>query len=453
MIPLSGFLARLLSTRALFVLSAAGFTLASLACAAADSLEAMILARTVQGFAGGAMIPTVFATAYLIFPRERQATMSLIVGLVATAAPAVGPTLGGWLTTAFSWHWLFLVNLVPGAAVVVGAWTLLDVDRPDRSLLAGFDLPGLLAMATFLGGLQYVLDEGPDRDWLDDGTVRLVATAATAGAAVFVWRVLTHFSPIVDLRCLADRNFALGSLLSFLLGLGLYGSVFLLPLFLGRVRGYSALDIGWVMAVTGCAQLAAAPVASRLAARLDHRVMLTFGMALFAIGAWLNGFLTSQSGFGELALPQAVRGAAMLFCFIRINRLALGTLPPAELKNASGVFNLTRNLGGAVGLALLNTLLHHREALHWSRLADHVDPARPEVEASLDLLADRLEPLLPGVDARLAALDHLGGLVHREALVQAFNDAFLAVALLFAAALCLMPLIRRPAPGVVAGTG
>jgi DHA2 family multidrug resistance protein len=349
MIPLSGFLARLLSTRVLFVLSAAGFTLASAACAAADGLGAMILARTVQGFFGGAMIPTVFATGYLIFPPGRQGTMSVIVGVVATLAPTVGPTLGGWLTTSFSWQWLFLVNIVPGAVVTAGVWSLLDVDRPDRSLLRGFDLAGLVAMAAFLGGLQYVLDEGPDRDWLADGTVRLVALAMLAGAAAFFWRVSTHYNPIVDLRCFRDRNFALGSLFSFVLGVGLYGSVFLLPLFLGRVRHYSALDIGWVMAVTGMAQLAAAPVASRLAERLDHRLMLVVGMALFGLGSWLNGFLTSESGFDELALPQAVRGAAMLFCFIPINRLALGTLPPAELRNASGVFNLTRNLGGAVG--------------------------------------------------------------------------------------------------------
>jgi DHA2 family multidrug resistance protein len=262
MIPLSGFLARLLSTRILFVLSAAGFTAASLACAFVDTLEGMIAARALQGFLGGAMIPTVFSSAYLIFPRDRQTTMSAIIGLVATLAPTLGPTLGGWLTTTFSWQWLFLVNLVPGIAVTIGVLSLLDIDRPDWSLLEGFDWLGLLAMAAFLGSLEFVLDEGPDHDWLTDGTVRAFTLLMLVGATLFFWRVLTHFNPIVDLRCFRNRNFAVGSLFSFVLGMGLYGAVFLLPLFLSRVRHYTALDIGWVMAVTGLAQSPPSPPGS-----------------------------------------------------------------------------------------------------------------------------------------------------------------------------------------------
>ena len=227
----------------------------------------MIAARALQGFLGGAMIPTVFSSAYLIFPRDRQVTMSAIVGLVATLAPTLGPTLGGWLTTTFSWHWLFLVNLVPGIVVTVGVLSFLDIDRPDWSLLEGFDWIGLVAMAAFLGSLEFVLDEGPDQDWLADGTVRALAFVMLAGAALFFWRVLTHYNPIVDLRCFRNRNFAIGSLFSFVLGIGLYGAVFLLPLFLGRVRHYTALDIGYVMAVTGIAQFITAPIAARLSTR------------------------------------------------------------------------------------------------------------------------------------------------------------------------------------------
>jgi MFS transporter, DHA2 family, multidrug resistance protein len=211
------------------------------------------------------------------------------------------------------------------------------------------------------------------------------------------------------------------------------------------VRDFSALDIGYVMAVTGLAQFAMAPVAGRLSTRVDLRWMLALGMALFALGSWLNGFLTHQSGLAELALPQAVRGVALLLCFIPINRLSLGTLPPSELKNASGVFNLTRNLGGAVGLALLSTFLDHREQHHWNRLAADIDPTRPEVGAVLEALAGRFAGLLPG-DPDLAALRQVALLVEREATVLTFNDAFLLVSLLFAAALALTPLIRKPRP-------
>src|SRR4051812_2439904 len=206
----------------------------------------------------------------------------------------------------------------------------------------------------------------------------------------------------------------------------------------------TALDIGWIMAVTGLAQLLAAPVAARLAARIDLRLMLAVGMALFALGVGLNGRLTNQSGFAELALPQAIRGAAMLLCFIPINRLALATLPPNELKNASGVFNLTRNLGGAVGLALLNTFIEHGQQLHWSRLAERIEPGRPEVRATLDTMAARFGDVLRGADPNVAALREVARVVQREALVLTFNDAFLAVSLLLAASLVLMPLVRRP---------
>ena len=404
MIPLSGFLARLLSTRVLFVLSAAGFTLASLACAFVDTLGAMIAARALQGFLGGAMIPTVFSSAYLIFPRDRQVTMSAIIGLVATLAPTLGPTLGGWLTTTFSWHWLFLVNLVPGIFVTVGVLSFLDIDRPDWSLLQGFDWIGLVAMAAFLGSLEFVLDEGPDQDWLADGTVRALAFVMLAGAALFFWRVLTHYNPIVDLRCFRNRNFAIGSLFSFVLGIGLYGAVFLLPLFLGRVRHYTALDIGYVMAVTGMAQLVAAPIASP--PLHPDRPAHHAGDRLRAVRAGLSGstaFSPARAALPSLPCRRRLRGVALLFCFIPINRLSLATLPPHELKNASGVFNLTRNLGGAVGLALLNTLIDRREQLHWNHLAAWIDPTRPEVQATLDTLAARFSALLPG-DADLAAL-------------------------------------------------
>jgi DHA2 family multidrug resistance protein len=448
MIPLSGFLARLLSTRLLFVLSAAGFTLASIACAFVDDLGTMVVARAIQGFVGGAMIPTVFATSYLIFPGHRQATMSVIIGMVATMAPTIGPTLGGWLTTSFSWHWLFLVNIVPGIIVTCGVWALLDIDRPDWSLLEGFDLTGLVAMAAFLGGLQYVLDEGPKSDWLSDETVRFVSLLMLVGACTFFWRVLTHFNPIVDLRCFRNRNFAVGSLLSFILGVGLYGSVFLTPLFLGRVRDFTAFDIGIVMAVTGIAQLACAPIAGRLSTRVDLRTMLIVGIALFALGLWLNTGLTTESGLAELALPQALRGVALLLCFIPINRLSLATMPPAELKNASGVFNLTRNLGGAVGLAVLSTFINSREQLHWNRLGTWIDAGRPVVRATIDTLTARFENVLPG-EARLAALKQIGTMVHQQALVLTFNDAFLILSLTFLSSLLLMPLLRRTQVAVI----
>jgi len=450
MIPFSGYLSRLLSTRILFVVSAVGFTLMSIGCALATSLDAMIAFRVLQGFIGGAMIPTVFATSFIMFPAERRAGVTVLIGLVATMAPTLGPTLGGYLTQTLSWHWMFLANVLPGIAVALAVWSFVDIDRPDWSLLKGFDFPGLLLMALFLGSLEYVFEEGPRNDWLEDEVIATFAVLGVAGGLLFFWRMFTYRQPIVWLKAFHDRNFAIGSLYSFILGIGLYGSVYLLPAFLGRVRGFNSLQIGLLMIVTGAFQFASAPIAGALSKRLDLRVMLALGLSLFGTGVYLQSFETAEWGFWEFALPQAVRGISLMMCFIPINTLALGTLPPSELKNASGLYNLMRNLGGAIGLGALNTVLIDRLALHYQRLAENVTAARPAAQAFLDGLAGRLGDMIP-TDADLAALRKLSDLVAREATVLAFNDALLLMAGVFAFALLLMPLIRKPQAATAAG--
>ncbi|HYH22824.1 MAG TPA: DHA2 family efflux MFS transporter permease subunit [Azospirillum sp.] len=442
MIPLSGMLSRILSTRVLFAVSAAGFTLMSVACAFAGGIESMIVWRALQGFIGGAMIPTVFATSFALFPAEKRAGVSVMIGLVATMAPTLGPTLGGWLTQSLSWHWLFLINVVPGVIVTTLVWSLVDVDRPNRSLLKGFDVAGLLLMALFLGSLEFVVEEGPRNDWFDDEHVAVFAAVAALSGVAFFWRVLTYRNPIVELRAFLDRNFAIGSLYSFIIGIGLYGAVYITPLFLARVRGYNSFQIGTIMFVTGVFQFLSAPIAGALSKKLDLRVMLAMGLVMFGTGIWLNSFLTAESSFWELFVPQAVRGLALMFCFIPVNSIALGTLPPEKLKNASGLYNLMRNLGGAIGLAVINTVLTDRAALHMNRLGDNLNPARPEVQSMIDGLVARFDGLV--ADPQAVAIQRLAGLVQREALVLTFNDCLLVMASVFAAALLAMPLLRRP---------
>jgi len=217
-IPLSGFLSRALGTRILFAASAAGFTAASFMCGTTSSINEMIAWRALQGFIGGGMIPTVFASTYLIFPASRQPIITPLVGLVATLAPTVGPTIGGYITEALSWHWLFFINVLPGVLVTIAVLLLVDFDRPDPKLFRWLDWIGLLAMAGFLGTLEYVLEEGPRYDWLDDPIIALLAVVSGLSAAAFFARVLTARNPIVDLRAFSDRNFALGSLFSFVFG-------------------------------------------------------------------------------------------------------------------------------------------------------------------------------------------------------------------------------------------
>ena len=452
MIPLTGYLARLMSTRVLFTLSAAGFALSSLLCALAVDINTMIVARAVQGFIGGAMIPVTFAASFLMFPREWRNNISVLMGLVATMAPTIGPSLGGWITENSSWHWLFLINLLPGVIVSALVWTCIDIDKPNRALLKGVDILGFVLMALFLGSLEYVMEEGPRWDWLADDSVRTVAVVGGIACIGFFWRMFSYKSPIVDLRAFADRNFALGCLYIFIIGIGLYGSVYIMPLFLANIRGYNALQIGEVMFVTGVFQFLSAPIAGRLAKVLDPRAMLTLGLILFGSGVYLQSQLTADWGFWEFFLPQAVRGLALMFLFMPVNIMALGTLPPDRVQNASGLYNLMRNLGGAIGLAGINTIMQDRLALHWMRLVETLTPGNPQLQAFLSETGNGLS-LQMGEAGDSAAVRLLANLVRQQADVLTFADVLLLMAMVFFAGLLLIPLLRKPRPAPAAGGG
>jgi DHA2 family multidrug resistance protein len=450
MIPLSGFLGRLLSTRVLFTISAAGFTLASALCATATNIEQMIVYRAIQGFIGGGMIPSVFAAAFTIFPPSKRAVVSPMIGLVATLAPTIGPTVGGYISHAFSWHWLFLVNVVPGILVAGAAWSLIDFDKPNRGLMKKFDWWGLIGMAAFLGSLEFVLEEGPNNDWLQDESVFIFAIVMAIGAIVFFWRVLKVEEPIVDLRAFSNVNFAFGSVFSFVMGIGLYGLTYLYPLFLGRIRGYDSMMIGEALFVSGLAMFMMAPVSGILSRKMDLRLMMMIGFLGFAAGTWWMTHLTADWDFYELLIPQVLRGASLMLCMVPINNLALGTLSPDKLKNASGLFNLTRNLGGAVGLAVINTVLTDRNYFHYQRLAEHVSWGDAEAEKQVADMARNFQS--HGIDGTSAAIAKISGMVHQQAWMMSFMDVFYLLTVLFASLAIFAMLMRKP-PAAAGGGG
>jgi len=442
MIPLSGFLGRVLSTRVLFTLSAAGFTAASALAATATNIDQMIVYRAIQGFLGGGMIPSVFAAAFTIFPPSRRAIVSPMIGLVATLAPTIGPTVGGYISHAMSWHWLFLINVIPGILVASAAWSLIDFDKPDLALMKKFDWWGLAGMAAFLGSLEFVLEEGPNNDWLQDHAVFYCTIVMTVGFIVFVYRVFTQEEPIVDLSAFTNVNFAFGSLFSFVLGIGLYGLTYLYPVFLGRIRGYDSLMIGDALFVSGLAMFIMAPISGALSRKVDPRLMLLVGFLGFAAGTWRMTGLTADWDFYELLIPQVLRGASLMLCMVTINNVALGTLHPSRLKNASGLFNLTRNLGGAVGLALINTVLTDRNSFHYARLAEHVQWGSVEAENKLQAMSRNFQSW--GIDGNSAAISKLTGMVHQQAALLSFIDVFYLLTILFASLACLALLMRKP---------
>ncbi|MDP0927017.1 DHA2 family efflux MFS transporter permease subunit [Paracoccus onubensis] len=445
MIPLSGYLSRMLSTRWVFFISSGGFTLMSLMCGLSGSIGEMILWRALQGFIGGAMIPIVFASAFTIFPRSKMHIVTPLIGLVATLAPTIGPTLGGYLTEYLSWHWLFFINVIPGIIVTVAAFLLIDFDEPDLSLFHRFDWWGFLGLALFLGALEYVLEEGSGDDWFADETIVMMTAVTLTGGFLFFWRAFTAKEPIVRLDAFADRNFAMGSLFSFGLGIGLYGLVYIFPVYLSGIREYNALQIGETMMVTGLAMFLTAPVAGRLSQTVDPRLMMGVGFAIFSFSCWMMTRITADWDYWEIFLPQILRGISLMLCMVPVSNIALGMLPPDKVKNASGLFNLTRNLGGAVGLAIINTVLGNREDFHYARIAESVNGSNEAAQQTMVMLGDAYSSLGGGASA--AALSTLTNLARREAMVMSLADIFVVLTLLFTGLALLLLFVQKPAPG------
>jgi len=440
-IPLSGFLSRALGTRLLFAISAAGFTVASFLCGFASTIEEMILWRAIQGFLGAGMIPTVFASAYTVFPRSKFHIVTPVIGLVATLAPTIGPTVGGFITDAMSWHWLFFINIIPGIIITVGVLALVDFDEPHFELLDHFDWWGLIFMAGFLGSLEYVLEEGPQYEWLQDTSVALFASVGAISAIAFFWRVLTARVPIVDLRAFTNRNFAIGCMLQFCIGIGLYGLTYVYPRYLAEVRGYSAMMIGETMFVSGITMFLMAPVVGRMLQRFDPRYIIMFGLVVFALGSYQMTWITRDFDFYELLVPQILRGIGMMCAMVPTNNIALGTLAPDRVKNASGLFNLMRNLGGALGLALINEVLNDRTDLHISRLQERVNWGNATAVETLNSFTQRLQGM---GDAALMAMKQLSQIVHRQAVVMGYGDAFFMLTLFYVGLSLLVLLLNKP---------
>jgi MFS transporter, DHA2 family, multidrug resistance protein len=443
-IPLSAWLSRVMSTRWLITASAAGFTLASVLCSIAWDMRSMIVFRALQGFFGGAMIPTAFTAAVILFQGKRKAVAASFVSAVAGLAPTLGPVVGGWLTDGWSWHWLFYINVVPGTLVMLSAPVLVRVDEPDLTLLRDADYLGMFLMALFLGCLDYVLEEGARWEWFADDTIKVCAAISGLSGIGFIIRSLTHAHPVVDLRALAGRNFCLGCMFSFVTGVGIFGLIYLTPLFLGRVRGFLAWQIGGAVLSAGLFQLAAIPIYSMLANRIDLRWLLMFGLFCFGMSMWLFAPMMNQWGWEEMLLPLAFRGLAAPFAMASTITLALGGLPADRLKSASGLYTLMRSLGGAIGIGACGTILNDRTNLHFLHIAEHLNSANAQLNNWLHEMAARYAQAWGDPAAGQAvALKKLWRLAYREAQVQAFADAYLAIAVCFAIAALMVPLMRR----------
>jgi DHA2 family multidrug resistance protein len=428
----------------LFTFSAAGFTLASMLCGLAWNIESMIAFRALQGMLGASMIPTVFTSSFHYFQGPRRVYSAAAIGTIASVAPTLGPVIGGWITDTLNWHWLFYVNLVPGILVTVLVAWLVRIDEPDRSLLRQADYPGIALMAVFLGSLEYVLEEGSRWNWFDDATIRTLAWIAGVSGVLFVARSLTYKFPVADLRAFSNRSFAVGCLLSFVTGAGIFAPIYLTPLFLGYVRGYDAWQTGLAVFSTGVASLIGVPFYIALARRMDTRWLMMAGLASFGAAMWAFSYVTSTWSGSELVLPQVLRGFPQVFAVAPAVTLGLGSLPPERLKYASGLFNMMRNLGGAVGIAVCGAILNDKTNMHFLAIASNLTPANTTMNQFLNSTAQRYGALPGAVQGgHAAALERLFHLAYREASTLAYADAFRILMLACFGAALLVPLLRN----------
>lgn len=436
MIPATGFLARCFSTRTLFFSANLLFTLASILCAFAWNIESMICFRAIQGLFGGVMIPSVFSIIFSVFTGNERMRMGIVIGLVVTLAPTIGPVLGGYITEIISWRFMFFINVVPGILVFITTYFHRGFDKPNLSLLKNFDFIGLVLMAMGLGSLQYMLEEGAKLNWFDDLRIVALFCVSSFSLAMFVLRELSYDNPIVYLKAFRDRNFMVGCIAAFVLGVGLFGVVYLVPLFLYAVGGLNSIQIGQIMMVTGAAQFVAGPFAPIVKKFFTFKQMLYGGMASFAFGCYLNSSLTSESQFYEFLIPQLIRGVSLTFCFIPIAEIVFSTLPKNEIKDASGLYNLVRNLGGAIGLAVINTMIIRDTKIFSSYLSENIFLGDPKTWYFMD----KLKSIFSGkvLDSNIFTYKMLDKLIYRDALIITINNLFIYIATLFICSLIIV---------------
>jgi DHA2 family multidrug resistance protein len=439
-IPMTGWLQRRFGFRRYFSTSVVIFTIASALCGLAWNLPSLVLFRVLQGMGGGAIIPTSQAILFARYPRAEHGMAAALFGLGAITGPLLGPSIGGYMIDWASWHWIFLVNVPIGLTVAFLIPRVLQEPgfQPDTTPI---DATGIGLLAIGMASLQYVLEEGNREGWTDSTTILVLGGIAAIAIITFIVHELEAPNPVVDLRVFKNRNYAAGTGLNFLLGLAVFGAAFLFSLYCGAVMHYQALDIGRVFLLAGASQIALMPLIGKLANRFDPRLMLVWGVGFTTLSQLVASHLTSEAAFADLVWPNLIRSFGLAFVFIPVSVASLSDLPPAQRGNATGLFNLTRELGGSLGTAWMGKVVADGIAIHSSRLAEHVSPYSPIAQARwLGIARGGIDP--PTL---------LSVMVNREAMVLSFEDGFRITMTAIGLGIVMVMLLKRPgaaeAPG------
>jgi DHA2 family multidrug resistance protein len=445
-IPLSGWLAQVFSIRVYLLTNAVLFLAFSAACALAQDLSQMIVLRALQGFCGGVLIPMAFTLIITLLPKAKQPVGLALFALSATFAPAIGPTIGGYLTENWGWQYIFYVNLAPGVLMIAMLWFSLEAKPMQLALLRQGDWPGIITMAIGLGALQTVLEEGNKDDWFGSAFIVRLSIIAAIALTLFLWIELTSQKPLLNLRLLGRRNFGFGILANFLLGVALYGSVFILPQYLARIQGYNAEQIGMVLAWTGLPQLLLIPLVPRLMKRFDPRLIIGTGFVLFAASNFMNIYMTTNYSADQLFWPNVVRAVGQALAYAPLSAVAIAGIETENAGSASGLFNMMRNLGGAVGIAMLQTFLTKREQYHSNVLTQSVSMFEQATRTRIDQLTQYFiqHGVVNPSDASHRAVVAIGQIVQKQAFILAFSDTFYLLGATLVVALVAALLLRKP---------
>lgn len=452
-IPLTGWLSQVFSVRYYMLANTALFILFSVCCAWAWNLPSMIAFRALQGFTGGTLIPIAFTFILKNLPSSKQPIGLALFAITATFAPSIGPTLGGWLTENFSWEYIFYLNVIPGLVLITCVWYGVRQEPVHLDLFKQGDWGGIAAMAIGLGSLQVVLEEGSRKDWFGSEIIVRLSIIAAIFLFIFFWIELTRRRPFIELRLLAQRNFGLASIVNVALGIGLYGSIYILPLYLAQIQHYSAMQIGEVIMWAGVPQLFIVPIVPKLMQRFDIRLLIAIGVALFAVSCFMNSNLTHETGLDQLRWSQMVRAFGQPLIMVPLSSIATAQIAPALAGSASGLFNMMRNLGGSFGIAVLATLLTNREQFHSNRLGENISLYDLATQQRIDQMTQYF--VSRGIDLETAknqAIATIDSIVRREAFVMAFNDCFyfIAVTLLLSGIAILFFQKVKPTSGAAA---
>ena len=424
-LPAANWLGRFFGRKRFLIVCIVIFTLSSAICGAAGSLGMLIVARIAQGAGGGALQPIAQAVLMESFPRESRGSAMAVFGLGVVVAPIIGPTLGGWITDNYSWRWIFYINIPIGILAVIMSKTFIEdppyirEQRPGRIDYIGF---GLMALA--LGTMQLVLDKGQEEEWFASSFITWVTVlSATAVVAFVIWELRSR-EPIVDLRVLVNRNFAVGTSLMIAMGIVLYGTIALLPLFLQTLMGYPAVESGMAVSPRGFGAIASMLIVGRLINRIRGRYLVMFGFSVLAYSIYLFTKINLEISISSIVWPNIISGFAMGFIFVPLTTMALGTLTNEQMGNASGVFNLMRNTGGSVGIATVTTMLARGAQAHQAALVSHLTPYDPVFQERVRQLSGGWAGRVGSTVGMQQAFAGIYGTLVKQATVLSYIDIF-----------------------------